>query len=101
MLRGITTGSVQNLGYSFDPATGNLLSRRDNLRGLTEVFGYDNLDRLTSVSGPAPVTMTYASNGNIQSKTPVGSYTYGTKPHAVTSVTNPDDLIPSTEQRIS
>jgi len=101
MLQGITTGNVQNLGYSFDPATSNLLSRRDNLRGLTEVFGYDNLDRLTSVSGPAPVTMTYASNGNIQSKTPVGSYTYGTKPHAVTSVTNPDDLIPSTEQRIS
>jgi len=101
MLRGITTGNVQNLGYSFDPATGNLLSRRDNLRGLTEVFGYDNLDRLTSVSGPAPVTMTYASNGNIQSKTSVGSYTYGTKPHALTSVTNPDDLIPSTEQRIS
>lgn len=102
MLRGIQTGSVQNLGYSFDPATGNLLSREDNLRSLMEIFTYDNPGRLTGVSGPAPLTMTYSSNGNILSKTSVGNYSYdGPKSHAVTAVTNPDGLIPTTTQRVT
>jgi len=101
MLRGILTGSVQNLGYSFDPATGNLFSRKDNLRSLIEIFTYDNLNRLTGVSGPAPLTMSYSPNGNILSKTSVGNYSYGAKPHAVTSVTNTDGLIPTTTQRVT
>ena len=35
------------------------------------------------------------------SKTSVGDYSYGTKPHAVTGVTNPEDLISSITQRIT
>jgi len=101
MLRSITTGNVQDLSYSFNYATGNLESRKDNLRDLEELFSYDNLGRLTQVSGPAALSMSYASNGNIQSKTLVGNYSYGTKPHSVTSVTNPNGLIPSTEQRVT
>ncbi|MFN8208751.1 MAG: FG-GAP-like repeat-containing protein [Bacteroidales bacterium] len=101
LLRTITTGTVQNLSYSFNPENGNLISRRDNLRNLQEIFSYDDLDRLTQVTGPAPMTMSYAQNGNIASKTSVGDYSYGTKPHAVTSVTNPDGLIDTTGQQIT
>jgi hypothetical protein len=99
MLRGITIGSIQNLGYSFDEETGNLISRRDNRRNLTEIFSYDNLGRLREVSGPSPLSMDFANNGNITSKTSVGDYSYGTKPPAVTGVTNPDGQISSNDQR--
>ncbi|MFN8208935.1 MAG: FG-GAP-like repeat-containing protein [Bacteroidales bacterium] len=101
LLRNITTGAIQNLGYSFNPENGNLISRRDNIRNLQEIFSYDNLERLTQVTGPAPMTMSYAQNGNIASKTSVGDYSYGTKPHAVTSVTNLSGLIPTTNQKIT
>jgi RHS repeat-associated protein len=102
LLRNISTGSVQNMDYSYDLPTGNILSRKDNLLNLTEIFTYDLLDRLTGVSGPAPLTISYSANGNILSKTSVGNYSYdGAKPHAVTSVTNPDGLISTTTQRIT
>ncbi len=100
-LRSITTGSIQNLGYSFDEQSGNLISRKDNLNNLTEIFSYDNLGRLTEVSGPVPLSTSFANNGNISTKTSVGGYSYGTKPHAVTGVTNPDDLISSNNQQIT
>lgn len=101
LLRNISSSSVQNMDYSFDQETGNLISRKDNLRNLTEIFTYDLLNRLTGVSGPAPLTMSYSANGNILSKTSIGNYSYdGAKPHAVSSVTNPDGLISTTEQGI-
>jgi RHS repeat-associated protein len=102
ILTGIHTGAVQNMGYSFNTTTGNITSRTDNLRSLTETFSYDNLNRMTSVSGPASLTMTYAANGNINSKTSIGTYSYdGVKPHAVTGVTNPDGIISDVTQRIT
>lgn len=87
----IRAGGVQDLSFTYD-ALGNLQSRRDNLRGLSETFGYDALNRLTSnqVAGQAAVTLTYDALGNITSKSDVGIYTYGQNdagPHAVTSVT--------------
>jgi YD repeat-containing protein len=64
---------------------GNLLSRFDFLQGTTETFGYDTLDRLLSVTGPASKSFQYDAIGNIISKSDVGSYAYtGGKPHAVT-----------------
>jgi len=101
MLRRITTGTIQDLGYSFDVQTGNLTSRKDNLNNLTEIFDYDNLGRLSAVNGPVPMNLSYANNGNISSKTSVGDYSYGTKPHAVTGVTNPVDMISTDEQRLT
>lgn len=101
-LTNIQTGSVQNIEYSFNLATGNLTSRKDNLRNLTESFTYDNLNRLTGVNGPSSLTMSYFNNGNINTKTSVGTYSYdGIKPHAVTAVTNPDTVFPTTTQRIT
>lgn len=86
----IRAGSVQDLSFTCD-ALGNLQTRRDDMRGLSETFGYDMLNRLTSsqVAGRAAVTITYDALGNIASKSDVGIYTYGesgTGPHAVTSI---------------
>ena len=47
---------------------------------------------------PSNLSINY---GNITSKTSVGDYSYGTKPHAVTSVTNPAGLISTNDQRIT
>ena len=66
---------------------------------MTDSFAYDNLDRLTAVSvdGIQTMKMEYAGNGNIESKTGIGEYTYydGDKPHAVREVENVDGIIDS------
>jgi RHS repeat-associated protein len=77
--------SLQDLSYTWD-LVGNLTQRQHVGLSLTEGFGYDNLYRLTSTTGPDPVTIGYDSLGNITSKTGVGTYTYhATKKHQVTA----------------
>lgn len=81
--------AVQNVSPSFD-ALDNLTARTwwDGTALRTETFGYDGLNRLTSVTGPAPKTYGYDLNGNLKNKSDVGQYTYPTnsiRPHAVTS----------------
>lgn len=82
-------GIAQDLSYQFD-LVGNLKSRTDSLQAVTETFAYDNINRLTQVSGPAPKTYQYDAIGNITNKSDVGSYTYNAsgagsiRPHAVT-----------------
>ena len=63
-----------------------------------ETFGYDDADRLTTVShdGTIVMEMEYADNGNILRKNGVGNYWYEQgKPHAVTSVDNEERQIVS------
>ena len=91
LLDSITTGpggsgTIQNLSYAWDKV-GNLTQRQDLRQTLTENFYYDNLHRLTSSTGPDPITLTYDAMGNIQTKTGIaGSYTYhATKKPAVTA----------------
>jgi len=89
---------IQNDLYSFD-RLGNLASRR-NLRQvlLKEEFVYDGLNRLTQstvessfTNSPLATSCAYGAQGNILSKTDAGTYLYGSsKPHAVTSVTDPE-----------
>ncbi|MBX7144917.1 MAG: hypothetical protein K1X79_10735 [Oligoflexia bacterium] len=91
MLVRVRAGNIQDLGFSFD-AIGNLVQRQDKRMGLTEIFAYDNLNRLvqSQVIGEVPVSLSYDSLGNIVSKTDVGTYLYGTSgagPHAVTQIT--------------
>ncbi len=74
------------MDFTFD-RLGNLTSRGDLNRGLSESFGHDNLNRLTHVNGlPAA---SYDAKGNILTKAGMaGSYAYsgvGAGPHAVTS----------------
>lgn len=96
LLRG--DSSDEFFDEQYDIATGNMLSRQ---RGgfLPETFSYDALDRLVSVKQGTTETMRveYGNDGNIQFKTGVGNYGYesASHPHAVTSVDNSDNIIPS------
>lgn len=97
-------GNVQDLNMSFNSQNGNLDSRNDAIKGLTENFTYDNLDRLTNsqVINQAAISLTYLPNGNINTKTGIGTYTYnGIKQNAVEQVDNTSNLISGIEQNIS
>jgi hypothetical protein len=86
----------QDYRYSFTASTGNLYSRENYLKSTTETFTYDNLDRLTGVTGPQNLTIDYAANGNISTKSDVGSvfdYDHPTKPYALTGVETSSGLI--------
>ncbi len=91
---------LDHLTVDFDSLTLNLLSR-ERMGYSRETFRYDNLDRLCGVSmGEKEImSISYARNGNILSKTGLGTYSYnnGVKPHAITSVENSESIIPSSE----
>jgi len=102
-----SAGTIQDYRYAFDPVTGNLDSRQNFIRSLSESFSYtdnqENLDRLTSVTGPRNLAMTYAANGNILTKSDISSstaFTYGdsTGPYALTGVTSSAGVIPAINQ---
>ena len=89
------TNLADSMTFAYNQYTGNLTSRT-GMQSSTETFSYDNLDRLTGVSvgGATQSAITYETNGNIYSKTGIGSYTYDTaKPHAVTEVENTAECI--------
>ena len=86
---------VQDLYYEWNDA-GSLTKRQDTYHGgsnpntLTEIFGYDGLNRLTShgEQGQAGLSVSYDAIGNIITKMGVqGTYAYGNNagPNAVTS----------------
>ena len=93
--------TIQDLHFTFNTATGNLISRADNLTGQIETFTYDTdklHSRLTgwSVNGQTVASLNYNDNGNITKKSDVStasnSYVYNHplgKPHAVTGINNP------------
>lgn len=86
-LEKIEVNGIYSQSYSFDPATGNLLLRKDNLRQLTETFEYDGAHRLNTITGPQGTqTLSYTPNGNITNKYDAGDYSYTTIPHAVTEI---------------
>jgi len=87
----------QDLRYTYDAAN-NMKTRKNQLRQITESFGYDNLYRLTSYSKgeqEPETTVRYDSIGNITYKSDVGTYHYpdsgsnSVRPHALTKVTAP------------
>ena len=90
----IAAGSIQDLRLEFDLANGNLKSRRDALRpGLMESFlPYDSLNRLTTVTGPFPISISYKPDGTgrINQKSDAGTYSLydSNHPDAVKEVTN-------------
>jgi YD repeat-containing protein len=105
-LTSIQTPGIQNLEYNFDTQTGNLNYRKDVPKNLQENFTYDNLmkNRLETwqVNSGGKDTIIYYANGNIDSKTLLGSYQYeSSRPHAVTGVDNTNNWIETQEQTIS
>ena len=92
--------TIQNFRYTYDNM--GRLTRRAQHNTQYETFQYDNMDRLTfftqgnSISKPGTFTTTYDAQGNIQSNTLAGTYSYeSNKPHAVTEVT-PSNVFPNT-----
>ena len=72
--RKMNNGLLQNFSYSFDTQTGNLMSRSDLVNGMTESFGYDELNRLTSMTVENITrSMNFALNGNITSMPGIGT----------------------------
>jgi RHS repeat-associated protein len=81
-----TSSAPSNFLYDFDPVTGNLSSREDLNRSLTESFTYDLADQLTGVIPgssitplpplPAPLDITYSLEGNIIHKSDMTMSTY-------------------------
>ncbi|MGH7017673.1 MAG: hypothetical protein ACRED8_11420, partial [Caulobacteraceae bacterium] len=80
---------IANFSYGFD-TLGNLISRADANESLSETFGYDALNRLLNVTknGVQSWSGTYDAEGDILTKSDVGTYSYGSGagPHAVTSI---------------
>ena len=80
---GRTMGSVMDFRYSYNGATGNMVSRTDYSRSLTETFAYDSLSRLVSSSGNTADTrsFTYAANGNITQISGLGTLSHSDTNH--------------------
>lgn len=89
----------QDISYTFNAHTLNMMSRKDNLRDLTEDFKYDNLNRLTSFGDKGT---TYDCKGNITSQSDVGSFEYDIpqKPYAVSGVTLTSGNMPICNQEV-
>lgn len=85
----LTENNIQNSSYAFNPI-GNLVYRRNNIRGLTEYLNYDELSRLIAVSynGVLKQEMQYDAAGNLTFKTGVGSqFVYQDNTNRLMSVT--------------
>ena len=102
---GLTTsrsmGSVQNLSYSYNSTTGNMVSRHDVTRSKSEFFGYDNLNRFVHANGNVT---SYSSNGNITNRGGLGSFEYGDSahPYRITGrAFSSSTYLPDQEQTIS
>lgn len=100
----IQGGNVQDLQFNYNLQSGNLNWRYDAQKGRFETFQYDNLNRLTrwQVSGQASNTINYGSNGNIESKTGLGTYSYHSqKINALTKICDASGPISHTQQDVT
>lgn len=106
---GRTMGTVQDFSYSFEPATGNLMSRTDVTKDVCERFGYDQINRLVSVQSNVPgnsggTAITYGQNGNICAKEGTGAFSYenAERPDQLTRINLEDGVeAPSVPQSVS
>jgi len=71
---GGSTNGLQNEAYLYDEV-GNVSQRQNNNLGLTENFSYDGVNRLSTsqLNGSPNLSMTYATNGDIVSRSDVAS----------------------------
>jgi YD repeat-containing protein len=88
-----TAGAIQNLDYSRD-ALGRITGVTSPIAGESWVYGYDDLDRLTSADNATDNTLdqtfSYDLVGNMLTNSQVGTYSYpapgSPRPHAVTGI---------------
>jgi RHS repeat-associated protein len=102
--------TLSHYQYTFQPATGNLLQRRDLKYNLQEDFTYDDVNRLTVMqgqsTGTAPamfpqqkVDYTASGNGNIWKKSDAGTFAYD-QANRVSEI-NPYINIPASTQDLA
>lgn len=86
-----------HMTFSFDAATGNLLSRSNVLKNLSETFIYDNVNRLTEAWTAQNGTVNYElltnydAHGNINNKSDLSSSNFvydSQKKHALVQIPN-------------
>ncbi len=65
-----------HMEYDFNEQRGTLTRRKNFGFNWQENFGYDNLDRLTTISGHTSRTMAYDARGRITNNSALGSYAY-------------------------
>ena len=101
------TGTMEQTD-SIDASTANLSGRYykdvNSQNGLQETFSYDDLDRLTHshISGQPLSHVSYDDDGNITSKSAVGTYNYMTnKVNTLENITDNYGSISTVAQRIS
>lgn len=96
---GRKAGNLQDFDFRFDSLTGNLLTRKDNKRGITESFLYDNLNRLMEIGG---AEIGYSPSGNLTHMPGTGvlSYDLPDKPYAVTMLTPEGGAVPMRDQQV-
>lgn len=97
---------VVDMLYSYD-LRGNLESRTDNMTSQQEIFGYDDMNRLTNwdiYRNGALVkenSLTFDGQGNIMTKSDLGdcvlNYGDNGRPHALTSIEGTVTGIPATK----
>ena len=100
--------TIQNWIYTFNPATGNMSSRKglNSLGNLIEenFLVYDNQDRLKEygINGQPGYNVNYdgGGKGNIINKTDIGTYNYDNSIHKVTSITEPTSLMTSLPDQV-
>ena len=71
----VHSGALQ-LDYDGHDNVGNVTSTRDGRAGMNQTFGYDALDRLTSVNGPYLSQYAYDIHGNRQDPNNSAAYQY-------------------------
>jgi RHS repeat-associated protein len=82
--------TLQQFSFTFNDLA-HLVERKDEKRGNTESFAYDDVNRLveTKLNGTTTTTLQYDVLGNITYKSDVGDYEYGTVnngPHRLLNV---------------
>lgn len=80
-------GTLFQMGYSYDAAA-RVTATTSSTNPLSALsFGYDDLNRVTTVSGGQSQSLSYDALGNITQNSAVGSYGYGdgSHRHAVTT----------------
>ncbi|MES2568115.1 MAG: SpvB/TcaC N-terminal domain-containing protein [Bacteroidota bacterium] len=100
-----SSSGIQDLTLQFNVQNSNLNYRIDNIKGLTENFTYDNMNRLTKsivVGTSNPIDVSYNLKGNITQKTEGGSTSFhSTKINATKTAENPNADISLIQQDIS
>ncbi|MBW2961951.1 RHS repeat-associated core domain-containing protein [Mesonia aestuariivivens] len=74
------------LEYEFDHQTGNLLQRKNHIFNWEEHFSYDDLDRLTTISGDESFYNSYDDKGRIITNSQIGNYKYNTSTYQASKI---------------